>query len=99
MTAIVAKDGMDFVMLASLSTAGIVPGARSADQSAPATPSFAARLAAGVKWLAELPRRNAVVAELSALSDHELADIGLSRPELNRVFDTKFAIERQALRG
>ena len=98
MNAIVAKDGMDFVMLASLSTAGIIPGAHGAtDRGEPARPALAARLAGAVKWLVELPRRNAVMEDLSLLSDHELADIGLTRGDLGRVFDARFAAERNAL--
>ena len=41
-----------------------------------------------------MPRRRAVLDELSMLSDHELADIGLSRVDLGRVFDPSFAAER-----
>ena len=40
--------------------------------------------------LAALPRRRAVIDELSMLSDRELADIGLQRGELSRVFDPRF---------
>jgi uncharacterized protein YjiS (DUF1127 family) len=47
-----------------------------------------------VRWFLDLPRRRAVIAELSALSDHELADIGLSRSDLARVFDPAFAAQR-----
>jgi uncharacterized protein YjiS (DUF1127 family) len=53
-----------------------------------------ARLAGAVAWLVELPRRQAVLAELSELSDHELADIGLVRSDLGRVFDADFASQR-----
>lgn len=52
-----------------------------------------------VTWLAELPRRRAVVDELNSLSEHELADIGLSRSEVTRVFDPGFAAERRAERA
>ena len=51
-------------------------------------------LVAAVRWVAELPRRRAVLAELNELSDHELADIGLNRSELGRVFDPEFAAQR-----
>jgi uncharacterized protein YjiS (DUF1127 family) len=50
-----------------------------------------AKLVAAVRWFAELPRRQAVLEELSALSDRELADIGLARSDLPRVFDPAFA--------
>ncbi len=43
------------------------------------------------KWFAERLQRRAVVEELSLLSDHELADIGLSRGDIPRVFDASFA--------
>ena len=42
----------------------------------------------------ELPRRRALISELAALSDHELADVGLTRGNLHRVFDRDFAPER-----
>lgn len=49
------------------------------------------KLASAVHFLLDLPRRHAVVAELAALSDRELADIGLARSDLARVFDASFA--------
>lgn len=53
-----------------------------------------ARLGAIVAWVGELPRRQAVIAELAELSDHELADIGLVRSDLGRVFNADFAASR-----
>ena len=38
--------------------------------------------------------RRSVAAELNALSDRELADIGLSRAELGQVFEPAFARRR-----
>jgi uncharacterized protein YjiS (DUF1127 family) len=61
-------------------------------------PSLVARLAGALRWLAALPGRRAVMNELGALTDHELADIGLSRSELSRVFDADFASSRSAER-
>ena len=58
-------------------------------------PSLFARIAASVRWLAEMPRRRAVINELAALSDHELADIGLTREDVKRVFDPAFSSERR----
>ena len=62
-------------------------------------PGLFARLRAALRWLAEMPKRRAVLDELSMLSDYELADIGLSRAELRRVFDSTFAADREGLRG
>ena len=41
------------------------------------------------------PRRRAVMAELSMLSDRELADIGLNRADLKLVFDPAFSASRR----
>jgi uncharacterized protein YjiS (DUF1127 family) len=57
-------------------------------------PTFFGRVAGVLAWIADLPRRRSVLAELNELSDHELSDIGLNRSELNRVFDPEFAAER-----
>lgn len=46
------------------------------------------------QWAAEQPRRRALITELAALSDHELADVGLVRGELHRVFDRDFTQRR-----
>lgn len=62
-------------------------------------PTLMSTLASAVRWVADLPRRRAVLAELNELSDHELADIGLNRSELNRVFDPAFAAQRARSRG
>jgi len=57
-----------------------------------------ARVAAALRWVAETPRRSAVIDELSTLSDHELADIGLNRSDLGRVFDPEFIEARETER-
>ncbi len=56
----------------------------------PATGLFA-RLRGAAAYLASLPQRCAVMDELSLLTDRELADIGLNRNELERVFNPRFA--------
>lgn len=53
---------------------------------APRRSGLAARFADALRFMAELPRRRAVIDELSRLSDRELADIGLSRSNLKQVF-------------
>ncbi len=62
------------------------------------TPGVLARIGAFFGALAELPRRRAVMNELTRLTDHELADIGLTRGELDRVFDAEFAAARATSR-
>ncbi len=52
-----------------------------------AKPGLIARV---TMWLADQPRRRAVLNELRSLTDHELADIGLARADLHRVFDPEF---------
>lgn len=53
------------------------------------------RVTRAVKDLVALPQRRAVLDELGMLSDRELADIGLSRAELGRVFDRRFVDARR----
>jgi uncharacterized protein YjiS (DUF1127 family) len=48
--------------------------------------SFARRISAAIRYVVELPRRRAVIGELSRLTDRELADIGLTRTGLRQVF-------------
>lgn len=62
---------------------------RLAEQAHAATrPGLFARL---VGWVRETARRQAAIAELSQLSDHELADIGLARGEIPYIFRPDFA--------
>ncbi len=85
MNAHVAKDGMDFLPVA---------GSRKA--TAPSRKAgLAKRLGGAVTWLVQMPRRRAVLETLGSLSDHELADIGLTRSDLPRVFDPAFAQSRR----
>ena len=55
-------------------------------------PTLLSRLFAALHAWTE---RRAVLAELQNLSDRELVDIGLSRPDLGRVFDQGFARSRK----
>jgi uncharacterized protein YjiS (DUF1127 family) len=87
MSAQVAKHGLTYLLPG-------LPGQRAAAPRR-ARPD---RLVGAVRWLAEWPRRRAVMEELSSLSDHELADIGLTRGDLPRVFDPAFAQSRKLAR-
>ncbi len=46
-----------------------------------------------VSAFAEWRQRQAVLQEMQTMSDRELSDIGLSRADLARVFDPKFAAD------
>jgi uncharacterized protein YjiS (DUF1127 family) len=60
----------------------------------PAPRSLMQRAVAAISALLATPRRRAVINELASLSDRELADIGLNRAELGRVFEPAFAAAR-----
>jgi len=62
--------------------------------AAPAPRSLWQRIAGLFSGVLAISRRRAVLDELSSLSDRELADIGLNRAELSRVFDPRFAESR-----
>ena len=87
MNARVAKE--EIALLLPITLASYAGAEFAAPEPAPANMFLRA-----VSWLVDLPRRRGVVAELSALSDHELADIGLNRSDLARVFDPAFAAQR-----
>ena len=61
--------------------------------------SLARGIVRAVAYLRALPQRRATMNELRGLSERELADIGLSRSDLPRVFDPAFASECGARRG
>lgn len=83
MTTRIAKDEMALLMPHSL---GHYFQDDAADMPSPTeAPSFSTRIVGAVRWLVNLPRRQAVLAELSLLTDRELADIGLSREDLPAV--------------
>ena len=56
------------------------------------------QLARALNAVLNAGRRRAVINELSSLSDRELADIGLTRYDISRVFDPGFAAEYNARR-
>ena len=66
--------------------------------STPASQGLFARIGSAMRWLADLPRRRAALDELGSLSEHELADIGLTRADLPRLFDPEFVDERNRQR-
>jgi uncharacterized protein YjiS (DUF1127 family) len=94
MNARVAKEEIALLMPTTLSHYADEPRM----DATPAAPGLFARLGRIIAWVADMPRRRAVIAELSALNDHELADIGLMRSELNRVFDPNFTARRSDTR-
>ena len=97
MNAPLAKEQIALLMSDSLTyrspvvegTDGTITDAR------PAPRSLAQRIGSFISGLLAMPRRRAVLDELSSLSDRELADIGLNRSELSRVFDPQFAEARK----
>jgi uncharacterized protein YjiS (DUF1127 family) len=60
--------------------------------------SLARRLGDALAGVVAFLRRGSVMAELNSMNDRELADLGLSRSNLQRVFDRDFAREH-ARRG
>lgn len=60
--------------------------------------ALAGKLADAIAGMVRFLGRGAVTAELGRMSDRELADIGLGRSDLGRVFNAKFAREH-ARRG
>jgi uncharacterized protein YjiS (DUF1127 family) len=86
MTAHVAKDCITFLEAGS-SRGTTAPGRR-----------ITAPIAAAMRRLTQGFRRRAALEALGNLSDRELADIGLTRADLPRVFDPAFAASRYAAR-
>lgn len=86
MNAPLTKEQMPLLMSDSLTYR--IPSAKAAPR--PAIGLFA-RLRTAAAYLVALPQRRAVMDELSLLTDRELADIGLNRNELDRVFNPRFA--------
>ncbi len=102
MNAPLAKEQIALLMSDSLTyrspvvegTDGTITDARPAPRSL-APRSLAQRIGSFVSGLLAVSRRRAVLDELSSLSDRELADIGLNRGELSRVFDPQFVKTRE----
>ena len=60
----------------------------------PRRPGWTRRLAASVwRALTAAPRRVAVLRELDSMTDRELADIGINRYDVGRIFDPEFVRE------
>ncbi len=87
--ALLMSDSLTYRMSAVEGTDGTVAEPRPSMLSL-----FAAKVSNAVASLVALPRRRAVIDELNMLSDRELADIGLNRSELGRVFDARFVARR-----
>ena len=85
-----AKDELSLLNPTSLSQYAAEP--RYATSGA--NKGFFALLRSAVRWVAELPQRDAAIAELGALTDRELADIGLSRVDVPRIFEPGFKPSR-----
>ena len=82
----IAKDEISLLNPSSLSQYAAEP--RYA--AAPANKGFFALLRSAMRWVAELPKREAAMAELYGMSDRELADIGLHRADVAHVYDADF---------
>jgi uncharacterized protein YjiS (DUF1127 family) len=98
MNALTAKDDMSMMRPAALSH---YFKDEALHQQAPERQpvGLRARIAGLFRFIAELPRRQSVLFELNALSDHELSDIGLVRTDLSRVFEPEFYNSRNGERG
>ena len=94
MTTPISKHELDVLVSKNLAyTSPAVEGMEGA-VDARRTPGFGATLARWFGTLTAIPRRRAVLEELNMLTDRELADVGLTRGELGRVFDPVFAASR-----
>ena len=95
MNAPLAKEQIALLMADSLTYRSPAVDGMEGAFAAPEPSTFWGKLARAIRSIADLPRRRAVVHELASLSDRELADIGLSRNQVGKVFDPAF----QALRS
>ena len=98
MNAPLAKEQIALLMSDSLTYRSTVvegtDGTIATNQTRPR--SLFQRIGSLMSALLAMPRRRAVLDELSSLSDRELADIGLNRAELSHVFDPRFAEMRRS---
>ena len=86
----IAKDEMTLLNPAALSRYAADYAAEPRYAAAPQSKGFFALLRSVVRWVAELPERQAGMAELNNLSDRELADIGLNRADVPHVYEEGF---------
>ncbi len=92
-----AKDETSFLFPTNISYAGSVASdsvAAPQRDDAGALTRLLRGAVRGLAWIAELPRRHAVLSELELMSDRELADIGLARGELSKVFEPAYVASR-----
>ena len=89
MNAPLAKEQMALLMSNSLTYREPAVEGMEGAVAAP-RPTFGDRVRGWLQALAELSRRRAVIDELRMLTDRELADIGLNRADVGRVFDPRF---------
>jgi uncharacterized protein YjiS (DUF1127 family) len=85
MTAPITKDQLAF----SLGNLSYIDASYDEQQAAPPAPSKHSVFA----WLRQWRQRRQMMAQLALMSDRELSDIGLSRSDLPRLFDSAFAAD------
>lgn len=97
MNAPLAKEQIALLMSDSLTLRTVAPQGMEGTVAEPrpsGLSAFARKCRGAWAWLVDMPRRRAVLDELSLLSDRELADVGLTRAELRDVFNPNFAANR-----
>lgn len=102
MNARVAKEEMALLLPGALNySPASSDGARRAALARQAARSggLSALLRRAVSAFESVRERRQVMAELSALSERELNDVGLTRSDLGRVFDPEFAAKLEAERA